>query len=137
MFGEEGTHYAYSGINMPATPWTRELKQIQEKLQATTGALFNIALLNLYRDGNDKVGWHRDNENGMGSTPTIASVSFGETRDFQVREYATRSSKITFPLSHGSMVLMKGQMQNIWSHQVPKTAKKVGPRINITFRYVY
>lgn len=137
MYGNAGAHYAYSGIDMPATPWTNALKLIKDKVEGATGAIYNIALLNLYRDGNDKVGWHRDNEKGMGKTPTIASVSFGATRNFQVKVYNTVSqNKMTFPLSHGSLVLMKGEMQNVWSHQVPKTSKKVEARINITFRYM-
>lgn len=137
MYGDLGTHYAYSGIDMPALEWTKELKEIKDKIENITGSTFNIALLNLYRDGNDKVGWHRDHEKGMGSTPTIGSISFGATRNFQIRVHETKEHKMTFPLSHGSLVLMKGEMQNIWEHQVPKTAKFVGARINITFRYVF
>lgn len=136
MYGESGTHYAYSGIDMPALSWTKELSEIKARVEAATGYTFNIALLNLYRDGNDKVGWHRDNEKGMGSTPTIASVSFGATRNFQIRVARSKEYKMTFALPSGSLVLMGGEMQHVWEHQVPKTAKKVNARINITFRRV-
>ena len=137
MYGEPGVHYAYSGIDMQATPWTDTLKTILQKVSSLTDASFNIALLNLYRDGNDSMGWHRDNEKSMGGHPAIASVSLGATRDFQIRRYKEKGSVITLPLSHGSIVLMKGEMQNYWEHQVPKTKKQVSARVNITFRKVY
>lgn len=136
MYGEEGVHYAYSGIDMPATLWTETLKTILQRVSSLSQVSFNIALLNLYRNGQDSVGWHRDNEKGLGKYPTIASVSFGATRDFQIRTYKEKDNQLTFPLSHGSLVVMKGDMQNVWAHQVPKTRKPVGARINITFRLV-
>lgn len=138
MYGEIGTHYAYSGIDMPALQWTDTLKEILEKVRNATQANYNIALLNQYRNEADGVGWHRDHEKGMGATPTIASISFGETRDFEVRRYKTHDNKIVVPLSHGSLILMRGDMQRNWEHRVPqKPNKKLQTRINITFRYVF
>ena len=136
MYGEPGVHYAYSGIDMQAAPWTDTLKAILLKVSSLANATFNIALLNLYRDGNDSMGWHRDNERSLGKHPTIASVSLGATRDFQVRRYKEKDNLMTLPLSHGSTLLMKGDMQSLWEHQVPKTKKQVAARINITFRNV-
>jgi len=137
LYGDAGTHYAYSGIEMPATLWTDTLKRIKEKVETVTGTTYNIALLNLYRNGSDKVGWHRDNEKGMGIHPTIASVSLGATRKFQIKKFKEEKGKLlTFNLEHGSVLLMKGDMQNVWSHQVPKTSKPVDARINITFRKI-
>lgn len=136
MYGDEGEHYAYSGINMPALLWTDTLRVIKHRVEEISETKFNIALLNLYRDNKDSVSWHRDHEKGMGKYPTIASVSLGATRTFQVRTYKEKENKLNFALSHGSLVLMKGDMQNIWEHQVPKSTKETGARINITFRYV-
>jgi alkylated DNA repair dioxygenase AlkB len=96
-------------------------------------AQFNSALLNLYRDGKDSVGWHRDNEPELGREPVIASVSFGASRSFRLRHIQQRLTR-TIELDHGSLLLMRGRTQQFWEHAITKTSRPVGPRINITFR---
>ncbi|MBU2060484.1 MAG: alpha-ketoglutarate-dependent dioxygenase AlkB, partial [Bacteroidetes bacterium] len=99
---------------------------------------FNAVLLNLYRDGNDSVAWHSDKENNTGKNPTIASITFGETRIFKLRhKFNKELAVIEIPLHHGSFLLMSGTTNTFWQHQVPKTVKQILPRINLTFRQVY
>lgn len=115
---------------------TPTLESIKELVEETAGVRFTSVLLNLYRDGKDGVAWHRDNEWEYGNNP-IGSVSFGETRPFQIRhKFRKELEKITIPLDHGSFLLMAGPMQQFWEHQIPKTAKEIKPRINLTFRIV-
>jgi alkylated DNA repair dioxygenase AlkB len=135
-YGDPGKQYAYSGITMPPLPWTATLQTIKTAAEKTTGHSFNSALLNLYRDGKDSMGWHRDNEKELGGNPVIASVSLGASRVFKLRYYTDKSICQSIELTHGSLLLMKGATQHYWEHQVAKTAKPVGARINITFRYI-
>jgi alkylated DNA repair dioxygenase AlkB len=121
----------------PILPLTPTLELIKQKVEATTGIQFTSVLVNLYRDGKDGVGWHRDHERELGPRPIVASVSFGETRFFDIRhKFRKDLEKIRIPLNHGSFLLMGGAMQHYWEHQVPKTAKNIKPRINLTFRIV-
>ena len=121
----------------PVLPLTPTLELIKQKLENTTGISFTSVLVNLYRDGKDGVGWHRDRDRELGPNPVVASVSFGETRPFEIRhKFDKKIEKIRIPLHHGSFLLMGGSMQHYWEHQVPKTAKQIRPRINLTFRIV-
>jgi len=127
--------YKYSSIKLSPLFWNDELLKIKNMAQKTTGEIFNSALVNLYETGKDYAAWHSDNEKELGENPTIASVSFGATRSFHLRHLKNNHTyKINLP--HNSILLMKGATQHIYKHQLAKTAKPVGPRINITFRYV-
>lgn len=134
--GDPGTAYAYSGIAMDPAPWTPSLTAIKTRVEAAAGTRFNSVLANLYRDGRDGVAWHSDDEPELGPEPVIASASFGATRAFQLRAKADPSRRRTLLLPHGSLLVMRGSTQRLWRHQVPKTAKPVGERINLTFRLV-
>ena len=136
LYGNPRIPYTYSRLEMRANPFTPTLAEIRERLMAFCGEEFTHVLLNLYRDGRDSMGWHRDNEPSLGPLPLIASVSLGDTREFQLRHYAGKKPKIKLPLTHGSLLLMKGSTQTHWEHQIPKTAKQVGERINLTFRVI-
>jgi alkylated DNA repair dioxygenase AlkB len=129
--GEAG--YVYSGISMAPTPWNPPLLEIKAAAEACAGQTFNSVLLNLYRDGRDSVSWHADNEPGLGRNPVIASVSLGATRRFQMKHRGA-NHRLALDLPHGSCLVMAGATQHHWLHQVPKTARPVGPRINLTFR---
>lgn len=123
----------YGGPN--GYPWTPLLLQIKQQVEAACGIAFNRVLLNYYRDGNDSVAWHSDTLPSDGRHHAIASVTFGETRHFKVRrKYNTSFPQLDIPLTHGSLLLMGETMQEHYEHHVPKTAKKVGGRINLTFR---
>jgi alkylated DNA repair dioxygenase AlkB len=128
--------YGKRRTDSPIVPLTPTLEVIRKRVEHTAGVRFTSVLLNLYRDGKDGVGWHRDNEREYGNNP-IGSVSFGETRPFQIRhKFRKELEKITIPLDHGSFLIMAGPIQQFWEHQIPKTAKEIKPRINLTFRIV-
>ena len=136
-YGDEGKTYTYSGNCMSPLPWTPALILIKEKIEQEIGLNFNSVLANQYRDGKDSVSWHSDDEPELGINPVIASVSFGETRRFQLRHKSNKElEKIEIALTHGSLLIMKGTTQHYWKHQIPKTAKNIGTRINLTFRMV-
>jgi alkylated DNA repair dioxygenase AlkB len=125
--------YVYSGIRMTPAPWNPPLLEIKAVVEACAGQAFNSVLLNLYRDGRDSVSWHADNEPGLGRNPVIASVSLGGVRRFQMKHRA-RDERLALDLPSGSCLVMAGATQHHWLHQVPKTGRPVGPRINLTFR---
>lgn len=133
-YGEKSV--AYSGITMKVYPWTELLTEIKQRVEAACGVAFNSVLLNYYRDGNDSMGWHRDNEPELGSRPVIASVSFGAPRVFKMRTYKEKDSTVSVELTHGSLLIMKGESQHEWEHSVPKSKKAQGGRINLTFRAI-
>jgi len=136
-FADEGVVYGYSGLQLDASAWTPELLEIKSKIQSFSNETFNTALLNLYRNGRDSMGWHRDNEKELGKEPVIASLSLGATRKFLLREKATKSGLISLSLTHGSLILMRGKSQQYWEHSVPKTVGEAGERVNVTFRRVH
>jgi alkylated DNA repair dioxygenase AlkB len=129
--GEAG--YVYSGIRMAPAPWNAPLLELKALAERLAGRPFNSVLLNLYRDGRDSVSWHADNEPGLGREPVIASISLGAVRRFQLR-HRHRKERLALALPHGSCLIMAGATQHHWLHQLPKTARPVGPRINLTFR---
>lgn len=134
-YGDNDMPYSFSGITLNPHPWTSSLLSIKNKIEPKSKVSFNSVLLNLYRDGNDSISWHTDAEPELGKNPVIASVNFGATRIFQLRHIQTKE-KIEIELAHGSLLIMQGELQHFWQHQVPKTTKKVGERINLTFRVI-
>jgi len=136
LFGNEGKSYSYSNIKMQPQPWTPILQKIKSKVESISGTDFTTVLLNQYRDGKDSNGWHADNEKELGQNPIIASVSFGAERMFQLRHNSISNAKLNIVLEHGSLLLMKGTTQHFWKHQIPKTSKPIGKRINLTFRFI-
>ena len=134
--GDAGAAYRYSGIPNAPVPWTDALLEIRAAAERAAGAAFNGVLLNRYRTGLDGVAWHSDDEPEFGDEPVIASVSFGATRRFQLRHKARKELRAEIDLTHGSLLVMRGATQRCWVHQVPKTKKAVGERINLTFRLV-
>ncbi|MEJ2902968.1 alpha-ketoglutarate-dependent dioxygenase AlkB family protein [Pedobacter panaciterrae] len=136
FYGDEDVSYTYSGITMNALPWTSTLQRIKENIETAFDTKFNACLLNHYRDGKDYMGWHRDNERNLGKFPVIASVSFGASRIFQFRNYKDKLPIVSIELTHGSLLIMKGETQHYWEHRLPKTVIETQPRINLTFRTI-
>jgi len=121
----------------PPTPFTPTIEVIKEKVEAASKVEFTSVLLNLYRNGKDSVAWHRDHDREFGKDPVIGSVSFGETRPFQIRhKFRKDLDKMEIPLNHGSFLLRGGAMQHYWEHRIPRTTREVRSRINLTFRVV-
>lgn len=134
-YGNNYKPYSFSGITLNPNFWTDELSEIKNKIEPIAKTKFNSVLLNRYRSGNDSISWHTDAEKELGINPIIASVNFGATRKFQLRHIKTKE-KIEIELTHGSLLVMQGELQHFWQHQVPKTNKVVGERINLTFRTI-
>ncbi len=132
-YGDAGYDYTYSNITKRALNWTRELLALKKLVEQLTGATFNSCLLNLYHDGNESVSWHSDGEKTLAKNGAIASLSFGAARRFDFRHKST-AEKRSFLLEHGSLLVMKDATQSNWLHALPKSAKVMHPRINLTFR---
>lgn len=132
-----GAHaYSYSGIRLePAMP-PSAVMSLKATIEAIAGRRFNSVLINLYRDGQDSMGWHSDDEPALGPEPEIASLSLGATRRFHLK-HRKGGDRITIDLAHGSCLVMRGLCQARWRHQLPKTRRIVGPRINLTFRTIF
>ena len=150
-FGDEGKVYTYSGKTQIPMPWNTTLLTIKNKIEeylypsvflsktsqnAVFPNHFNSVLLNFYRNGNDSMGFHSDDEKELGLNPTIASVNFGESRRFIFRRKDDKNEKFELLLTHGSLLIMAGEMQHYWQHTIPKEPKKTKPRINLTFRWI-
>lgn len=136
LFGNEGKSYSYSNIKMQPHPWNPILEKIKSQVEHVAETKFTTVLLNLYRDGKDSNGWHADNEKELGTNPIIASLSFGAERVFQLKHNSILGLKQNILLEHGSLLVMKGTTQHFWKHQIPKTSKIIGSRINLTFRVI-
>lgn len=136
LFGNDGKPYSYSNITMQPHPWSILLQKIRFKVEDTAEVAFSTVLLNLYRDGRDSNGWHADDEKELGKNPIIASVSFGAERYFHLRHRSDPGLKQRILLENGSLLMMKGATQHHWLHHIPKTARPIGPRINLTFRII-
>jgi alkylated DNA repair dioxygenase AlkB len=136
-YGDPAARYIYSGLTWEPRPWTPALLRLRQRLETATGARFNSVLLNLYRDGRDGMGWHADDEPELGAEPVIASLSLGATRRFRLRPRAGLAHPpLSIDLPSGSLLLMRGGTQRHWQHALPKTARPLGPRLNLTFRWV-
>jgi len=135
--GDNDKNYSFSGITLNPQIWTSDLLLIKQRIETVVNTNFNSVLLNFYRNGNDSISWHTDDETELGKNPTIASVTFGETRQFQLKHrYKKELKTITIPLQNGSLLLMKGTTQHFWLHQIPKSTKQLKERINLTFRTI-
>jgi alkylated DNA repair dioxygenase AlkB len=136
LYGNNNRSYSYSGIVMKPIPFNETLLDVREKILNLTDVAFTSCLLNLYRDGKDSNGWHSDDEKELGKNPVIASVSLGHERYFHLRHKKLKHLKHKILLEHGSLLLMRGETQHFWHHQIAKTRRPIGERINLTFRVI-
>ncbi len=136
-YGDTGAVYRYSGLVNEPLPWLPSLAVLRGRIEHRFGQPFNSVLLNLYRDGADSMGWHRDHEPELGENPVIASISLGGIRRFVLQHSRqTDMTRLELRPEHGSLLLMRGATQHFWRHCVPKTRKVVAPRVNLTFRRI-
>ncbi len=133
--GDHWMRYTYAQNTMQPVTWQALPLLIKAHIEAALGDQFNSVLMNYYRDGQDSNGWHADNEPELGHAPTIASLSLGASRDFQLREIKNRANKYSITLEPGSLLVMRNGTQRYWHHQVPKRVS-AGARINLTFRKI-
>lgn len=134
--GDADAHYRYSGADFLPHPWAPAVLELREQVQQACAGRFNSVLLNRYRDGCDSMGWHSDDEPELGPTPLIASLSLGAPRRFLLRRRDDPAQKFEYLLGHGDLLLMRGQCQRDYQHALPKTARVLGERINLTFRQI-
>ncbi len=131
-YGDDGVTYRYSGTVNVGFPWTPTLLEIKEKIEAVQGQ-YNYCLLNRYRSGQDSMGMHADDEPELGNV--IGSLSLGATRTFRIKHDKTKET-MSFPVGHGTLIIMAGTMQQFWKHEIPKTKQPVEERINLTYRQI-
>ena len=146
-FGDPGTYYNFSGIKVDAISWDNDeiiskvLKKIKDKVELFTGKKFNFVLINRYADGNDYIGFHKDDEKQLGDEPYIVGVSFGAERDFifKADNFIPKNmpEKIELKLDDGSIIMMDHPTNDYWKHSIPKRANVKKPRISLTFRYMH
>ena len=136
LYGNTDKAYSYSNLKMEPHPWNPLLQKIKNQIASVCDTNFTSVLLNLYRDGKDSNGLHADNEKELGINPVIASISLGAERAFHLQHNCDKNRKHKMILQHGSLLIMKGATQHNWKHQIPKTAKPINPRINLTFRWI-
>ena len=137
--GDEDAVYTYSGEHHVPKPWTPKLASLRHSVEETTTLRFNSVLANFYRDGQDAMGWHRDNEKEVGPSPDdrwIASLSLGAPRRFVVRDRKRKGEPLSFELGNGALLVMRGTTQTHYHHALPRTACAPGPRLNLTFRHI-
>ena len=134
-YGDEGASYQYSGVNHQPLPWTDSLLSAKHKIEAEYNGSFNSVMANLYRNGSDSMGCHADDEEELGNNPLIASLSLGEQRLLKFRHQKSKEI-LDVILNHGDLLLMAGDIQHHWKHELPKTKKQKAERINLTFRKI-
>lgn len=134
--GDPGAAYTYSRTRFEPRPWPPALQALRARIDAAAGVAMNSVLANLYRGGADHMGWHADDEPELGPRPVIASLSLGATRRFALHHRRDGARKAALDLTHGSLLVMAGDLQANWQHALTKTARPVGPRINLTFRRI-
>jgi len=136
-YGDEGMDYSYSGIRLTPLPWPEPLLAIKRQVEDISQQRFNSVLANYYRDGNDSVDWHSDDEPELGPQPIIASLSLGATRTFTLKHrFKKQLAPQKIPLQHGSLLVMSGTTQSHWLHRIGKDKHVDQPRINLTFRQI-
>ena len=134
-YADDGIEYTYSGKKLQRHDWNKTLIEIKQEIESITSIKFNSVLANLYRNGNDSMGLHSDNEKELGINPVIASLSLGESRDIHFKHKNIKTS-INIPQTSGQLIVMYGQTQKYWKHEIKKTKKFKKPRINLTFRNI-
>ena len=135
-YADDAYSYIYSGMPKQAQIWQPALFCLKQHIEQRVGHSFNSCLANLYEDGSQGMGWHRDNEKTLGQYPVIASLSLGATRKFRFKHIQTQET-VDCMLEQGHLVLMRGQTQHFWKHCLAKSTRVLEPRINLTFRYFY
>jgi alkylated DNA repair dioxygenase AlkB len=135
-YGDADALYRYSGLTHEPLLWTPLLADIRQRVQQQVGQPLNGALLNFYRDGQDAMGWHSDDERELGQQPLVVSLNLGATRRFDFRRKGTSRIAHSIALEHGSLLVMSGPTQHYWQHQIARTRKVRAPRLNLTFRQI-
>jgi len=136
-YGDSDAEYSYSGLHLHPLAWNSPLLEIKQKIENQSASCFNSVLLNYYRDQQDSMGWHSDNETELGPTPIIASLTLGASRDFAFKHKTRPELRYKIKLAHGSLLIMRGTTQRHWLHAIAKEKSPIAARINLTFRRIF
>lgn len=136
FYGDPHLAYAYSRTLHGTLAWTAQLTALKQRIEACCSTTFNAVLLNYYRDGQDSIGWHADDEKELGQYPVIASLSLGAERDLRFKPRSGNGAAFSLALPSGSLLLMRGATQQYWLHHLPRRARCHTPRVNLTFRQI-
>lgn len=135
--GDADATYTYSGLRLEPTPWTPLLTELRAVVERLADTAFNSVLLNYYRDQQDSMGLHSDDEPELGARPIIASLSLGAERTFVLKHRRDKTrGAVRLPLAGGSLLIMRGDTQRNWKHGITKQTRPCGPRVNLTFRRI-
>lgn len=135
-YADPGVHYRYSNNLLERKDWIAPLEVLRDDVERISGHGFNAVLVTYYRDGDDHVTWHADDEPELGEAPVIASLSLGATRRFEFQpKRGGASDGVT--LHDGELLLMQPAFQHHWLHRVAPQPAVAGRRINLTFRHVH
>lgn len=134
-YSDPGVTYTYSNTTFKTKDWPQQLLLLRNRLNDDFKGGFNSVLLNLYRNENDSMGLHSDDESELGKNPKVASLSLGEKRVFKFK-HKTKNTTVKIELNSGSLLFMSGKTQHLWKHELPKSKKILKPRINLTFRSI-
>jgi len=136
-YGDAGKAYHYSGISLAPLTWTGTLLGVKSQVEDVVEARFNSVLLNYYRDENDSMGYHSDDEKELGPRPVIASISLGAERTLTfIRKANMGDRPFKVRLASGSLLLMRDETQENYKHGIAKEKSRIGPRVNLTFRQI-
>jgi len=150
-YGDNTLSYGFSGSNIPVNDWNKPetkdekmivkvLKELRDKVSLHTGILYNYVLISRYKDGNEYIGFYRDNENEIRQEFGIACISLGAQRDFIFKPHnfipKDEYKELNMTLENGSLVEMKYPTNLHWKHSIPKRTKIKRPRISLTFRKI-
>jgi alkylated DNA repair dioxygenase AlkB len=136
-YGDPGRVYRYSGVALEPLPWVDRIANIKARVEDVVKHRFNSVLFNYYRDQNDSMGLHSDDEKELGPRPVIASLSMGAERAFLLKSKLNPKAKtVKLPLASGSLLLMKGDTQKNYKHGIAKETRNLDPRVNLTFRII-
>ena len=135
-YGDSGARYRYSGLSLQPLPWLPRLQAVREQLQSTLAVPFNSVLLNWYRDGRDGMGLHADDEPELGAQPVIAAVTLGAERPLVFRPRDPALKPLRLALADGSLLVMAGDCQRCWRHELPKSRRPLAGRISLTYRQI-
>jgi alkylated DNA repair dioxygenase AlkB len=135
-YGEPNLYYTYSGLRLKTVPWTFTLLTLRDRVEALDVGQYNAVLLNYYRDGNDSMGYHSDDEPELGVNPIIAILSLGQPRKLQMKKKKSTARPLNFVLQSGDLFIMAGATQHHWRHQIPKSPSARGARLSLTFRNI-
>jgi len=134
FLANKGVQYRYSGTTHSGEGWPDWFTPLLTSINDACRSRFNGCLLNLYRHGDDRMGWHADDEPEIDQTQPIGSLSLGASRDFHLRHRVKRDHRIALTLSDGDLLIMHPGCQQNWMHSVPQRRRISTPRINLTFR---